>query len=124
MKDYPKISDAEWQVIDVLWSKAPLSASEIIERVSQNNDWSPKTIHTLISRLVKKDAIKIVKSSPCYEYVPNVSQADIRIDETKSFLNKIYKGSIQLMLSTFVKEENLTEEEIEELRKILSNKDK
>lgn len=124
MKEYPKVSDAEWQVMEALWAKSPLTAAEIIEFLLVNNDWSPKTIHTLISRLVKKGAIKATKETSYYQYTPIVSQEELRNVETKSFIEKIYKGSLHLMLSNFIKEENLTEEEIEDLKNILKKKDK
>ena len=124
MKNYPKISDAEWKVMEALWSKAPLTAAEIIEILLKSNEWSPKTIHTLISRLVKKEAIKVTKETPFYQYIPNVSQEELRNLETKTFIEKIYNGSLHLLLSTFVQEDNLTAEQIEDLRRILKEKSK
>jgi len=124
MKNYPKIADTEWQVMNVLWTRSPLTATEIIKIVLEKNDWSPKTIHTLISRLVKKGAIKVTKEAPFREYTPDVSQDELRNIETKSFIERIYKGSLQLMLSSFIKEENLTAAEMKELEEILMSKSK
>lgn len=124
MKNYPKISDAEWQVMDALWAKSPLTAAEIIKILSKSNDWSPNTIHTLISRLVKKDAIKVTKEAPFYKYTPIVSQEELRTFETKTFIEKIYKGSLHLLLSTFIQQENLTAEQVEDLKQILKEKSK
>jgi len=124
MKNYPKIADTEWQVMNVLWTRSPLTATEIIKIVLEKNNWSPKTIHTLISRLVKKGAIKVTKEAPFREYTPDVSQDELRNIETKSFIERIYKGSLQLMLSSFTKEENLTAAEVKELEEILMSKSK
>ena len=122
MKHYPKIADTEWQIMNILWSESPLTAAEIIKIVLKNNEWSPKTIHTLISRLLKKGAIKITKDTPVYHYAPDIAQEELRNLETKSFIEKIYKGSLALMLSTFIQEENLTPKEVEDLEKILREK--
>ncbi|WP_055668891.1 BlaI/MecI/CopY family transcriptional regulator [Desnuesiella massiliensis] len=122
MKELPKISDAEWQVMKVLWDKAPLTSAEIIDDISENTTWSPKTIHTLISRLVKKGAIEVNKEGTFYKYNPLVSQKELRREETKSFIEKIYDGSLKLLISNFIKEENLTQEEIEDLKQILNEK--
>ncbi len=54
MKELPKISEAELEVMKVLWSKSPQTANEVIEELEKNMDWNPKTIRTLINRLVHK----------------------------------------------------------------------
>lgn len=124
MKDLPKISDAEWQVMKALWIKSPITSAEIVDIVKQDTTWSPKTIHTLLSRLVKKGAVEVKKDSPFYQYIPLVSEEDLRKVETKSFIKKIYDGSLSLLISNFIKEENFTPEEIEELKNILEEKSK
>ncbi|MFE5131603.1 BlaI/MecI/CopY family transcriptional regulator, partial [Bacillus mobilis] len=57
MKELPKISEAELEVMKVLWSKSPQTANEVIEELEKNMDWKPKTIRTLINRLVHKEAV-------------------------------------------------------------------
>lgn len=118
----PKISDSEWEVMEVLWKKSPLTSSEIIEILKQYISWNPKTIHTLISRLVKKDAIEVKKDAPFYLYYPKVSQEECRKIETRSFIKKVYNGSIHLLISNFIKNEKLSDEEIKELKQILDKK--
>ncbi|WP_368490599.1 BlaI/MecI/CopY family transcriptional regulator [Clostridium sp. BJN0013] len=118
----PKISDSEWEVMKVLWKKSPLTSSEIIEILKEYISWNPKTIHTLISRLVKKDAIEVKKDAPFYLYYPKVSQDECRKMETRSFIKKVYNGSIHLLISNFIKNEKLSDEEIEELKQILDKK--
>ncbi|APM39487.1 BlaI/MecI/CopY family transcriptional regulator [Clostridium kluyveri] len=122
LRKTPKISDSEWEVMRVLWKKSPLTSSEIIEILKEYISWNPKTIHTLISRLVKKDAIEVKKNTPFYLYYPKVSEEECRKTETKSFVKKVYNGSIHLLISNFIKNEKLSDEEIEELRKILDEK--
>ncbi|MCT8978432.1 BlaI/MecI/CopY family transcriptional regulator [Clostridium sp. CX1] len=124
MKELPKISDAEWQVMKVVWKKTPITSSEIIDGLKQDSLWSSKTIHTLISRLVKKEALGVEKNSSHYLYYPLVSEEECKREETKSFLQKVYDGSINLLISNFIKEEKLTEEEIEELQSILNKSKK
>ena len=118
----PKISDSEWEVMKVLWKKSPLTSSEIIEILKEYISWNPKTIHTLISRLAKKDAIEVKRNTPLYLYYPKVSEEECRKTETKSFVKKVYNGSIHLLISNFIKNEKLSDEEIEELREMLDKK--
>lgn len=121
MKIIPKISDAEWQVMKVLWKKAPLSSSQIIEVLKTNTTWSPKTVHTLIGRLVKKEALKVQKESPLNLYLPLITEAECRRRETRSFLQKVYDGSVHLLIANFIKEESLSPQEVQELKRILDD---
>lgn len=119
MKNTYKISDAEWQVMKVLWREFPLAASSIIEQLKPESEWSPKTIQTLIGRLVKKGILGVNKENSTYRYYPLVSQKECMREETKSFLQKVYDGSFHMLLANFVKDENLSPKEIHELKKLL-----
>jgi len=124
MNKSPNISDAEWQVMKVLWEKSPLTSTEIINSLKANTAWSPKTIHTLISRLVKKGVVGVNKDSSLNEYFPLVTEEECRRVETKSFIQKVYDGSLDLLIKSFIENEKLTSEEIDELRRMLDEKNK
>lgn len=120
MRDLPKISDAEWNVMKVLWKKHPAAFSEIVEGLDEACDWSPKTVHTHVSRLVKKGAIDVIKENKHYQYSPTVTEDEMMNLETESFINKIYQGSVNLFVSHFLKKQKLNKDEISELKKILN----
>jgi BlaI family transcriptional regulator, penicillinase repressor len=122
MKELPRISDSELLIMKILWRKSDLTASEIIAELSLESDWSPKTIHTLISRLVKKEAIGVDKAGAFYHYSPILTEEECRGAETKSFIHKFYDGSLNLLVTNFLKQESLSKSEIEELQKILNGK--
>jgi len=124
MNKSPNISDAEWQVMKVLWEKSPLTSTEIINSLKASTAWSPKTIHTLISRLVKKGVVGVNKDSSLNEYFPLVTEEECRRVETKSFIQKVYDGSLHLLIKSFIENEKLTSEEIDELRRMLDEKNK
>ncbi|KLU59857.1 methicillin resistance regulatory protein MecI [Peptococcaceae bacterium CEB3] len=117
-----KISNAEWLIMKVLWEESPLTASSVVERLKSVKDWSPKTIQTLMSRLVKKGALGVNKDESLYRFYPLVSQEECIHQETKSFLHKVYGDSFQLLLTHFVREESLSAQEIQELRHLLDEK--
>lgn len=119
MKEVPKISDAEWKVMKVLWDQNPLTSTDIINRLKNDNSWSPKTVHTLIRRLVKKEAIGVNKDNTLNMYFPLVTMEECRNTETKSFLHKVYDGSLSLLIANFVEDKKLSPKEIEELKLIL-----
>lgn len=117
-----RISDAEWLVMKVLWQESPLTASLIVENLKSNTNWSPKTIQTLIARLVKKGALAVNKETTINQYYPLVLQEECIQEETNSFLKKVYGGSLHLLLSNFINNENLSQKEIQELRNLLDER--
>ena len=123
MENKPNISDAEWQVMKVLWAKSPITANEIIEQLENEQSWKPKTIRTLINRLVGKNAVDFDKDGRQYLYYPILSEADCVREETKSFLSRIRGGALKPMLAAFIEEQKLSKDEIEELKRILEKKE-
>lgn len=122
-QELPKISEAEFEIMKVLWGKSPQTANEIIEKLELTMDWKPKTIRTLINRLVQKDAVSFLQGKGrMYEYYPLVSQDSIIQVETKSFLKRFYGISFKPLLLNFLKEEKLSLEDINELKRILDEK--
>jgi BlaI family penicillinase repressor len=124
MKGIPQISEAEWEVMKVLWAKSPLSSSDVVEMLEGNTSWKAKTIKTLISRLVKKKALGYKEDGRAYYYFPLVSQEECLKAESQTFLKRIYGGALKPMLVHFLQEEKLSREDIEELKSILEKKTK
>ncbi|MFM9277571.1 penicillinase repressor BlaI [Paenibacillus jiagnxiensis] len=118
----PRISEAEWEVMNVLWEKAPRTANEVTHALQEKTDWKPKTIRTLLDRLVKKEVVSVNQSYKVYTFIPLYTQNECQIAEAKSFLNRIYGGTMKSMLVQFFEEQSITEEEIKELRTILQEK--
>ena len=124
MEDRPKISESEWEVMKLLWKSNPMTSEEINENLSPKMDWSKQTIKTFITRLIKKGAVYYEKNGRTYEYYPLLTEEECIKSENESFLKKVYDGALGLLFSNFLKEEELTLEEIEELEKILDEKKK
>jgi len=123
MKELPKISEAELEIMKVLWSKYPQTANEIIKVLESTTDWKPKTIRTLINRLVQKEAISYHQDTGrAYAYYPLVSQECYLQVETKSLLKRFYGAAFKPLLVNFLKEEKLSSEDINELKRILDEK--
>lgn len=120
-KPMPQISEAEWEVMKILWKQHPMTAAEMIDRLDPGLKWKPKTVKTLLSRLVQKKALGYHQDGRSYAYYPLVEEEDCIRAETRSFLRRIYGGSMKPMLIRFLEDGDLSQEEIEELRKILNN---
>jgi BlaI family transcriptional regulator, penicillinase repressor len=117
-----KISDAEWQVIRVLWKESPLTTTKIIEALSPDTDWNPKTIHTLISRLVKKGALGVNKESAQYKFYPLVSRDECIKEETGAFIRRVFDGSFYQMVANFINDDKISPKEVEKLKQMLDEK--
>jgi len=124
MKKLPTISDAEWQVMKVFWDNEALNANEVIEKFDGATSWKPKTIKTLLGRLVKKKAIAFNKDGRAYVYYPLIAESDCVKAESQSFLERVFCGSLNVMFANFLEEKDLSMTEIEELKRILDQKQK
>lgn len=122
MQSKPKISDAEWQVMKVLWQESPVTANHIVDGLSTQTSWKPKTIKTLISRLSAKGAIAYDKDGRQYMYYPLLSEEECVRHETRSFMSRMRNVALKPMLAAFLEEENLSQDEIDELKNILDKK--
>lgn len=120
MKALPQISEAEFEVMKIVWKYAPISTNEITDRLVKATTWSPKTIQTLIKRLVTKGALTYEKQSRVFVYTPLIDKAEYIGQESNTFLDRFYDGNITAMLSAFIDNDRLSEDEIEELRSLLS----
>ncbi|MHC1682255.1 MAG: BlaI/MecI/CopY family transcriptional regulator [Clostridiaceae bacterium] len=123
MKEIPKISESEWEVMKIIWTNSPCTSNEIIKALEDNTDWKPKTIKTLISRLVIKNALDFKEDGRKYLYFPLVSEEECVKAENQTFLSKVYNGALKTMLVNFIKESDLTKDDIEDLKRILDERD-
>lgn len=123
-KNIPSISESEWEIMNVLWDKAPQTANDIIYSLQESTDWKPKTIRTLLDRLVQKNVVGVNKSLRVYTFYPLYTQDECQRAETESFIKRIYGGTLKSMLVQFIQEDTLSNDDINELRFILNKKPK
>ena len=121
MNSLPQISEAEFEIMKVVWKYAPINTNEITQRLTRTTTWSPKTIQTLIKRLVTKGALTYEKQSRVFVYTPLVKEQDYINQESHSLLKRFYGGNITAMLSAYIENGQLSEDELEKLRSLLSD---
>ena len=124
MSNLPQISEAEFEVMKIVWKHAPSSTNEITDRLLQTTNWNPKTIQTLIKRLVTKGVLTYEKQGRVFVYTPVVKESAYIRQESTSFLNRYYDGDITAMVSAYIENDKLSETEIETLRSLLSKSEK
>jgi BlaI family penicillinase repressor len=122
MTSTPPISDAEWEVMNVLWERAPLTAIEVAEALGPKTGWHPKTVKTLLGRLVRKGVLGYTTEANRYVYSPAIARKNYVRRESASFVDRVFGGEAAPMLAHFVRTTRLSAEEIEELRRILDEK--
>lgn len=121
MSKLPQISEAEFEVMKVIWKYAPISTNEVTEKLTQTTDWSPKTIQTMLKRLVTKKALTYEKQSRVFVYTPLVPETEYIRQKSNSFLNKYYNGNIVSMLTSYLEDDKLSKTELDTLRHLLSD---
>jgi len=122
MKGIPRISAAEWLVMQVLWSSPGLTADEVIDALKSKVTWNAATTRTLINRLLQKKALKFQKEGRKYRYRPAVSQERCVRQERRSFAQRVYGGTVTPLLAAFIEDAQLSTEEIQELKRMLDQK--
>lgn len=115
----PRISEAEWEIMEVLWERAPLRAAEVAEALEGVRDWSPTTVRTMLARLSRKGALCHEAEGRGFLYSPAVSREDCRAAESRSFVDRVFGGHTSPMLAWFVEEEDLSDEDLAELQKLI-----
>ncbi|MDD3417698.1 MAG: BlaI/MecI/CopY family transcriptional regulator [Lachnospiraceae bacterium] len=122
MARLPQISEAEFEVMKIIWKYAPISTNDVTEKLLKTSTWNPKTIQTLVKRLVDKGALTYEKQSRMYVYTPLVQESEYVRQESKSFLKRFYDGDITSMISAYLEDDTLSEKELNNLRSILSQR--
>jgi BlaI family penicillinase repressor len=123
-KRIPNIAESEWRVMQVLWANGSQTANDVVNALSGEVKWKPRTIKTLISRLVKKGAVKVTEEGYRYRYSAAIAESACVRSETKSFVRRVYQGAMKPALAAFIEDADLSDKEIEDIQKILNQKRK
>ena len=115
----PILTPAEWHVMEYLWQNSPCTAREAVEHLQAKVGWSRSTTLTLLSRMTEKQQIRCHMEGSVRTYSPMIAQEEAAQDQTRSFLDRVYQGSLSLMVSAFAKKQPLSDREITELQAIL-----
>jgi BlaI family penicillinase repressor len=109
--------------MQVLWSEAPLTANQVIQQLAPESGWNPRTIKTMLNRLVNKGALRFDTEGKRYLYRPAVSRDACVRGESRTFLARVFGGKLGPMLAHFVQDTRLTKADINQLKRLLDGKD-
>ena len=123
MQTHISISESEWAVMKIIWNESPRTLQDVLSGL-KHTDWSTTTIQTYLARLVKKGALTTLRQGKGYLYYPAVSEDDCQLAESRTFLNRVYNGSLSQMVKGFVKSGSLSADELSELKKLIDEQEK
>jgi BlaI family penicillinase repressor len=123
-KRIPNIAESEWRVMQVLWANGSQTANDVVNALSGEVKWKPRTIKTLISRLVKKGAVKVTEEGYRYQYSAAVDESVCVRSETRSFVRRVYQDAMKPALAAFIEDADLSDKEIDDIQRILDQKRK
>lgn len=115
----PGISDAEHAVMEALWRRSPLTATEVCASVSPERDWSLATVKTLLSRLVTKNAVATEPDGRRFLYSPLLERSNYVGTESKRLVDRLFGGRAAPLFAHLAEAEALSEEDLAEIEKLL-----
>ena len=118
------LSDGEWKIMNVLWEKGAGTITELTAALQSETGWDKHIIITMLGRMEKKGAVAFKVNGRAKQFYPLISRNVVSIRETRGFLNKVYRGSIGMMVNAMIDDRALTKEDIAELYEILEQAEK
>lgn len=119
MKQEIRVTNSEWYIMDCLWEEHPRTLMQLVPVLKDRIGWSKSTCATMVRRMAEKDLIGYREKGKTKYFFPKVKKEDVVVQETRDFLQRIYDGSVGMMMSALVRQNDLSKEDIHELQEIL-----
>jgi len=114
-----RISEAEYAVMEALWEQNPLTAAEVSDKVSDERGWSLATVKTLLSRLVAKKAVSTEPDGRRFLYSPTIERTHYVGNESRRLVDRLFGGRAAPLLAHLVEAEALSDEDIDEIERLI-----
>ena len=114
-----KLSSSEWKIMSLLWENEPLTIMQITAALNDETGWSKHTVITLLKRMEEKKAVSFEQIGNAKHFFTIIKREDVAVAETQSFLERIYRGSIGMLVNSMIDQNALSKEDIDELYDIL-----
>ena len=118
-----KITDAEWEVLDILWVRGPVSASQVAVSLKSKTGWSIGAVRTFLARLANKGVVRILDDEPINRYEAVYDRETLVHHESNGFLDKYFGGAFHRMVASYLKNENIPPDELARLQQLLKQHD-
>ena len=120
----PKISDAEWTVMKVLWERGTSTLAEVVKDLEGRLHWKPRTVQSLIRRLTDKGALAVQAIGREFRYSPAVAQDQCQHEESRSFLDRVFNGRLTPFVAGMMERDDVSKDDLAELREMLNQAEK
>lgn len=120
----PKISDAEWTVMKVLWERGTSTLGEVVRELEGRLAWKPRTVQSLIRRLTDKGALAVEAVGREFRYSPAVAQDQCQHEESVSFLDRVFNGRLTPFVAGMMEREEVSKDDLAALRQMLAEAEK
>ena len=117
--DGVKLTASEWNVLSCLWENSPRTVMQLVADLGDRVGWAKSTTITTLRRMEEKELVRVEHAGKGKLYAPAVEREQAVIAETRSFLDRVYQGSVGLMMSAMAQRRELSAGEVAELRAIL-----
>ena len=114
-----KLTASEWNVLSCLWESSPRTVMQLVADLGDRVGWAKSTTITTLRRMEEKELVRVEHAGKGKLYAPAVEREQAVIAETRSFLDRVYQGSVGLMMSAMAQRRELSAGEVAELRAIL-----
>lgn len=118
------LSNSEWEIMNVLWETSDLTISQIVTKLNEKRFWDKHVVITMLNRMEKKGAVSYKRKGRAKEYFSIISQKDTILQESQQFLDRVFAGSLSLMVNSFLSNKKIEKEELDELYKIIKKAEK
>ena len=118
-----QVSEAESVVMEVLWSRSPLGADDVVAALSTRSDWAEPTIKTLLNRLLKKGAIHAERDGRRYLYSPVLTRESWVASQSEGVLERLFGGRVAPLVAHFSERGKLSQDDIDELKRLVGEID-
>ena len=113
------LSNAEWEIMNILWKFPEATITQIVAELNKKKFWDKHTVITLLSRMEKKGAVEYRRNGRAKEYYSIISQKETVLEETEQFLDRVYEGSLSLLVNSFLSSKKVSRDELDDLYEIL-----
>ena len=114
-----KLSEREWTVLGALWESGGAELGALVEALQPETGWNRNTVLTYLTRMEGKGLVSIDKSASPHIYWATVDRAACQAQERRNFLQLVYQGAAGELVTAFLKEEPISQEERDALRRLL-----
>ncbi len=114
-----RLTDSEWKIANCLWNNKCMTLTELTRELLDSTGWTKYTIITLLKRMIEKGKVTYEQVGRTKKFYPAIDRTEAELEETNSFIDKVYEGNVGLMIANLIGSDALTEEQLAEIKRMI-----